>query len=310
MLEARELVQKAGGRLLLAGVSVRAAPGEILGLLGPNGAGKTTLLRTLAGALRPAGGEVRIAGLDLATRPREARRKLGYLPERLDSRGAPTVRGHVEFVARVRGLSRRAARAEAALRLEQVGLSELEGRPWPVLSQGERKRAGLAAALAGDPEILLLDEPTSGLDPAQLARFREIVRAQRGRRTVLLSTHRLPEVAATCDRVVILHEGRIRAEGTPGDLGGVDAAITVLARGATDRLLEAIMAVEGVAAASVRTRRGKETECLVTPRGGRDVRAALASAVVRGGFELVEMGRERSPLEEAFARAVSAEEST
>jgi ABC-2 type transport system ATP-binding protein len=308
MLEVRDLVRRAGGRKILDGVTFRAAAGEVLGLLGPNGAGKTTLLRTLAGCRPADAGGVRIAGLDPVTCPREARGKLGYLPERLDCPGAPTIREHVEFVARVRGLSRGAVRRETERVLAEVGLGNLGSRRWSVLSQGERKRAGLAASLVGDPEVLLLDEPTSGLDPEQLVRIRELLRNQRGRRTVLLSTHLLPEVAANCDRVVILHEGRVRAEGTPTELGANDASVTVSARGPVDRILDAILAVEGVAEATVRARRGDEADCVVQPRAGCDVRAALAAAVVQGGFELVEIGRERSALEEAFVRVVASEE--
>ena len=247
MIEVQGLTRTVGNRTILRDVSLRVAPGEIVGFLGPNGAGKTTTLRILAGVLPPSSGMVRIAGSDVAGMSPEVRRRIGYLPERVPAFGRESVRSFLRFVGRVRGLGRRGLDRAIGVELEQVGLGGIEGRALRVLSKGERQRVGLASALLGETDVLLLDEPTSGLDPRQLIDIRELIRAQRGRRAVLLSTHLLPEASSTCDRVVVLNRGRVVAEGSPAEIarGEEGDRLRVKARGPVDRVLAAIRAVEG-----------------------------------------------------------------
>lgn len=216
MIEAHELGKRFGARTAIAGVSLRVERGQIVGFLGPNGAGKTTTLRILAGVFPPTAGRALIDGHDLATAPRAARRRLGYAPERPALHLDMTVAAQLEFVAAMRDVLRgRARRAAADAALAQTGLDDYRDRRIGTLSRGLRQRVGIALALVGDPPALLLDEPAAGLDPGQSAELRRLVRGLGRDHAVFVSSHVLADMEALCDRVVILHEGRVRAADTP-----------------------------------------------------------------------------------------------
>jgi ABC-2 type transport system ATP-binding protein len=310
MIRVEGLVRTAGGRRVVDGVSFEAAPGEITGVLGPNGAGKTTTLRVLAGYRRPHAGRVLVAGRDVAIHSREIRRRLGYLPERVPG-GPVRVESFLRFVARAKEIPARETERRIDRGLDEVGLAGFRRRVLGRLSKGERARAGLAAALLGDPEVLLLDEPTSGLDPGQRIRVRDLIRRQRERRTVLLSTHLLFEAESTCDRVVVLSRGRVVASGPPDRLGGDPAAgglLEVELEAPPREGLEALRRVPGVAAIDEldgRESEGAGRRVLITPEPGRDVRAALAAAIVGGGGRLVGLRTRSASLEEIFLRVVA-----
>jgi len=305
MIEVEGLGRTLAGRQVLSDVTFSAPAGEIVGFLGANGAGKTTTLRVLAGALAPSSGRASVAGYDVATRSREARRRVGWLPEHPPVAGDPTVREYLAFAGSARGLRGAGLSRAIASGLGEVGLDGFGRRRMRALSKGERIRAGLATARIGDPEVLLLDEPTSGLDPGQLAAVRTLIRGERGRRTVLLSTHLLSEVSSVCDRVVILHRGRIAAAGTPEDLSGGAGRIRVVARGDGESMRRALTEVAGVTGVEAISRADGALEIAVRCDDEPDRRSAVAAAVLASGAELLELARPSATLEEVFVRMVA-----
>ncbi|GAA1899301.1 ABC transporter ATP-binding protein [Streptomyces sodiiphilus] len=224
VVEVSDLVQGYGRDPVISGLDLRVGPGAF-GLLGPNGAGKSTLLRTLATASPPVRGELRVRGelVDSERSARRARRHIGYLPQDFGYFPHYTVREFVRYCAWLREVPRGEAGAATEDALGRVGLEGRAGSRMRTLSGGMLRRAGIAAAVVGGPELVLLDEPTVGLDPAQRLEFRELVRSLAGA-AVVLSTHLVEDVAAVCDRVAVLAEGRVRFEGTPGELAACAVA--------------------------------------------------------------------------------------
>jgi ABC-2 type transport system ATP-binding protein len=209
MIEVSGLTKRFRDRTAVLDLSFTVGRGEVLGLLGPNGAGKTTTLRLLTGYLPPTAGSVRVCGFDVFEQPREARRRMGYLPEIPPLYDAMTVRGQLRFAADLKGVERTLVGGEIDRVAALAGVDGVLDRLTANLSKGFRQRVGIAQALLGDPEVLVLDEPTVGLDPIQIREVRDLVSALGGRHTVVLSSHLLPEVAMTCSRVLVLHEGRL-----------------------------------------------------------------------------------------------------
>ena len=207
----------------LNGVSFQVRQGEIIGFLGPNGAGKSTAMRILTGFLPASRGTARVAGFEVHADPLEVKRRVGYLPERVPLYEEMVVSSFLRYVAEVKGLPRRARKAETGRVMERCGLQGKEQRLIRNLSKGYRQRVGLAQALIGSPPVLILDEPTVGLDPRQIVEIRQMISELAGDHTVLLSTHILPEVAAVCSRVLVIHDGRLVAEDDMKDLGGGDS---------------------------------------------------------------------------------------
>jgi ABC-2 type transport system ATP-binding protein len=209
MIEVRHLTKRYRDLTAVDDLSFTVGKGEIVGLLGPNGAGKSTTMRVLTGYLPATSGEVRVAGYDVFEQPLEVKRRVGYLPETPPLYDAMTVGGYLRFVADLKGLPRARATAEVDRAAGLAGCGGVLGRLAGNLSKGYRQRVGIAQALLGDPEVLVLDEPTVGLDPLQIREVRDLVRSLAGRHTVVLSTHVLPEVALTCQKVLVLQAGRL-----------------------------------------------------------------------------------------------------
>jgi len=204
MIEVANLSKRYGELAAVRDASFTAPKGQILGFLGPNGAGKTTTMRIITGFLPATSGTVRVEGFDVFTQSSEVRRRIGYLPESPPLYNDMTVAGYLRFVAKLKGMARGA--------LETCGLTGVRDRLLGHLSKGFRQRVGLAQALIHDPPVLILDEPTIGLDPRQIIEIRSLIKTLGGKRTVVLSTHILPEVSQVCDKVVIINDGRIVVE--------------------------------------------------------------------------------------------------
>jgi ABC-2 type transport system ATP-binding protein len=218
MFEVRDLSKRYGDLLAVEHVSFTAQKGEIVGFLGPNGAGKTTTMRIITGFLPPTSGTVTVEGFDILDQAHEVRKRIGYLPESPPLYADMTVTAYLEFVGRIKGMSR-AALPEATDRvLQRCGLTGVARRICGHLSKGFRQRVGLAQALIHDPRVLVLDEPTIGLDPRQIREIRGLVEELAGDRTVILSTHILQEVVQICRKVVIINEGRVVVEDQIGNL--------------------------------------------------------------------------------------------
>ncbi|MGH2354028.1 MAG: ABC transporter ATP-binding protein, partial [Chloroflexota bacterium] len=230
MIEVRNLTKYYGPKVALQDVSFDAGRGEILGLLGPNGAGKSTAMRILTGFFPPSSGTARIAGYDVVEDSLAVRQRIGYLPENVPLYTDMTVSAYLDFVARAKQVTQR--RESVAWAMEAARVDHVAGTIIGRLSKGYRQRVGLAQALLGDPEVLILDEPTVGLDPNQIIETRSLIKALGGDRTIILSTHILPEVSMVCNKVVIINRGTVVAVDTPDALtrrltGGDRVALSV-----------------------------------------------------------------------------------
>ena len=212
MIEVKNLTKTYGSFVAVNGISFKAERGQILGFLGPNGAGKTTTMRIITGFMPATDGTVLIEGLDIFVNSLEARRRIGYLPENPPLYSDMRVIQYLRFVAKLRGVRRSEVEAAVEQVVNTCGLTEMAGRICGQLSKGYRQRVGLAQALIHDPPVLVLDEPTIGLDPRQIHEIRDLIKGLSGDRTIVLSTHILPEVSQICDKVVIINDGRIALE--------------------------------------------------------------------------------------------------
>ena len=209
MIEVRDLVKRYRDLVAVDGLTFTVGKGEIVGFLGPNGAGKSTTMRILTGFLPATSGTAKVAGFDVFEEPRQARRRIGYLPEVPPLYDAMTVREQLRFAAELKGMGRALLAGEVERVALLTGVGGVLDRLTVNLSKGFRQRVGIAQALIGDPEVLILDEPTVGLDPIQIREVRDLVRSLGGRHTVILSSHLLPEVAMTCSKVLVLNSGRM-----------------------------------------------------------------------------------------------------
>ena len=311
MVEVQHVTKRYGSFTAVDDLSFEVEPGEILGFLGPNGAGKTTTMRILTGYLPATEGRARVAGFDVFDEPIEAKRRTGYLPETPPLYPEMTVGEYLQFVARINGIAAgdRAARVGAAM--ERTSVTDMAERFCGTLSKGYRQRVGLAQALLHEPDVLILDEPTAGLDPRQIIETRRLVTELAGDHTVILSTHILPEVSQTCQRVVIINRGRVVAVDSPDNLTarlqGSQSLYLQVDSGGDDPApaLRDIAGVAGVAAADGRDGvAGFEIE--IAP--GRDVRREVARAVVTNGWGLLELRARQMSLEDIFLQLTTEED--
>ncbi len=310
MIEAENLTKIFNGIRAIDGVSFRAAKGEVLGLLGPNGAGKTTTMRILTGYMPPTAGTARVAGYDVLEHSLEARRRTGYLPENPPLYTEMTVQSFLEFVARLKGVPRQRRREEVAAAMRRCSIEDVKDRIVGRLSKGYKQRVGLAQALLNSPEVLVLDEPTIGLDPKQIIEVRELIKELGGEHTVILSTHILPEVSMTCQRVVIIDRGRIVAVDTPENLTAKlkGAERIFLEVEAPEReLCDKLRAISGVIKVEVERRSNGRLNLMVESQLERDVRRELAAAVVQSGWGLLEMRSVTMSLEDIFLKLTTEE---
>ncbi len=307
-VEIDNLTKVYGHRTVVDQVSFHVGQGEIVGFLGPNGAGKTTTLRMIAGFLSPTSGRVSVAGYDVTRAPVDSAAAVGYAPERPALYDNFDVRGFLHFVSRAKRVPRSSVASEidrvvAACRLEAVARTEVYK-----LSKGYRQRLGLAQALLGKPSVLLLDEPTSGLDPGQISETRDVIRSFGNEHAVLLSTHILPEVTLLCDRIAILHHGRLLAIDSPTGLGAaVGRANRVALRvagGSWSDLRERLLEIDGVDGVDIDDRlTPPRVTCAVD--GTDHIEAAIARAVA-GEWDLLDLQRQEPSLENVFLHYVEA----
>jgi ABC-2 type transport system ATP-binding protein len=303
VIEVQHLTKRYGPVTAVDDVSFTVERGEILGFLGPNGAGKTTTMRVLTGYMPPSDGKAIVAGYDVFEQPIEAKRRTGYLPETPPLYPDMTVRDYLAFVARIKGVPRKSARARIGEMMEKTRIADMADRACGKLSKGYRQRVGLAQALLHNPEVLILDEPTAGLDPKQIIETRQLIRGLAGDHTIILSTHILPEVSQTCQRVVIINKGKVVAVDTPDNLtsrlrGSETMYLQVDAQGAdAAAVLERVGGVTRVAVADTKQ---QVVGFEVDSETGHDVRRELAAAVVGRGWGLLEMRPMRMSLEEIF----------
>ncbi len=300
MIEAQTLSRRYGDFIAVDQISFTVNEGEIVGFLGPNGAGKTTAIRMVTGFLPPSAGRVRVAGKNLFAEPVAARREIGYLPENVALYPELRVREYLAYRARLEGITGGVARQAITETLRDCLLEEVADQIVGTLSKGFRQRVGLATAILHRPKVLVLDEPTVGLDPKQIIAIRELIRSLGRQRTLLLSTHILPEVELLCDRVMIIDRGRIVAEGTPQALRERwqgDSELRVILKDSPAGAAEALAELPGVSGV-----RPVDGALALKTRGAGDAREEVFRLAVARGWVLLELAERRASLEDIFVR--------
>ena len=313
MIEVQHLTKRYGPTTAVDDISFNVEKGEILGFLGPNGAGKTTTMRVITGYMPASDGKVTVAGYDVFEKPIEAKRRTGYLPETPPLYPEMTVREYLTFVANIK--IGKLTKADRTMRVDHVmkrtHVDDMADRHCGKLSKGYRQRVGLAQALIHDPEVLVLDEPTAGLDPKQIIETRDLIKHLAGDHTIVLSTHILPEVAQTCQRVVIINKGKVVAVDTPDNLTHqLKGAATLYVQVAADSRGDAqaaIADVHGVRKVVLTDQHEAFLGYEIEAEPNRDVRRDVARAMVDGGWGLLELRPTRISLEEVFLQLTTEE---
>jgi ABC-2 type transport system ATP-binding protein len=305
MIEVANLTKRYAGKTAVEDVSFTVGRGEIVGLLGPNGAGKSTTMRILSCFMPATSGLARVAGLDVATQADEVRRRIGYMPENNPLHQDMRVREYLKFRARLKGLGMSRARERADAVIAQCGLADASRRIIGQLSKGYRQRVGLADALVHEPDLIILDEPTIGLDPSQIRAVRQLIKDLGRRHTVLLSSHILPEVELTCNRVVIMREGRILAADTPENLqnglSGRGQVIAEIAAPLAD-LKSCWDQMAEIGDYEIEAAQGEYLRCSLTAANGGDLRPLIFELAAQRGWKLRELSQRRYSLEDIYIR--------
>src|SRR3989344_8240940 len=307
MIEVENLRKAYGPHLALEDISFKIAKGEVVGFLGPNGAGKTTTMRILTGYMPATSGRATIAGFDVQTESLKVRQKIGYLPENAPLYPDMDVLTYLRYVAKMRDLTPRTSRERIKEVAEICGLDKVLGRDIGELSKGYKQRVGLAQSMIHDPDVLILDEPTSGLDPNQIVEIRNLIRRLGSAKTVILSTHILSEVQATCDRVIIINEGSIVADGTPDELkqsfrGSESISVELKAEtpNAMQDLFPKLKTLQHVETVDYRGSDGPVHKFIIHTLKGTDIREELFRRAVSERWVILELSRQSTSLEEIF----------
>lgn len=307
MLKVTGLTRLYGSAAAVSNLTFSVKKGEIVGFLGPNGAGKTTTMNMLTGCLRPTAGTIILGGFDMETEADRARNIIGYLPENPPVYPDMTVDEYLDFVYKLKKCT--LPKQEHITQVcTMAGLNEVRGRLIRNLSKGYRQRVGLAQALINDPEILILDEPTVGLDPKQIIEIREVIRSLGEQHTIILSSHILPEVQAVCDRILVIHHGKIAADGTPAALserieGTEQLDMTI--EGEPEMILCILRAVPGVASAETASDDGKKCTYRITAEPDADIRHGIFDALSQNHMAILSMQQVELSLEDIFLELTS-----
>lgn len=312
MIEVQNLSKFYGQRKAVDELTFTVNKGEVLGFLGPNGAGKTTTMKILTCFMPATSGVAKVAGYDVFDQPLEVKRRVGYLPETPPVYKEMVVAEYLSYKAALHGIKGASSKKAVSTALEKCGLGNVRGRLIGNLSKGYRQRVGLAQAIVHNPEVLILDEPTVGLDPKQIIEIRELIKSFAGNHTVVLSTHILPEVEATCSRVLIINNGKIVAI---DKLDAISAhlrkgnVLSVLVKTKTPELTQKLRSITGVD--SVSEEGAADGGLRLTISGAQttstETRVAIADAIVKSGAGLLEFKRDALSLEEVFLKLITVE---
>lgn len=314
MIEAEHLTKDFGRKRAVNDLTFAVSRGEILGLLGPNGAGKTTTMRMLTGYMPATGGVARVAGYDVFEQSLEVRRRIGYLPEVPPLYPEMSVRTYLEFVGRIKGVAPSDLNNRVGEAMGLTNISDQRDELIKRLSRGYRQRVGLAQAIVHNPDVVILDEPTVGLDPKQIIEVRKLIKSLAGEHTVLLSTHILPEVSMTCDRVVIINQGQIVAIDTPENLttqlkGAERVYLEV--EGSAEAVRGALEQFEGLTRVEIEPlETAGRLSVTIETEPGRDLRSNIAAYVIGRGFQLYELRPVNLSLEDIFLQLTTEEKTT
>jgi ABC-2 type transport system ATP-binding protein len=309
VIEVNDLTRYYGQKQAISNVSFKVKKGEILGLLGPNAAGKTTAMRILTCYMPPTSGTATVGGFDIFEQSMEVRKITGYLPENPPLYNELTVDDYLKFVAKIKGVEKDKMKSEIETVIEKASVGEVRNRVIGKLSKGFKQRVGLAQCLINNPEVVILDEPTVGLDPKQIIEIRELIKNLKGDHTIILSSHILPEVEQTCERVVIISEGRVVAEDTPDNLTarmkGSDRVILEV-EGEKKKVEDIFKSFSDVTSVNVSQMAGKLLKVAV--ESNKDLRKDYAQALVSKKVGLLEMQADKVTLEDIFLHLTTKEE--
>jgi ABC-2 type transport system ATP-binding protein len=308
MIQVTNLTKMYGPRTAISDLNFEVGKGEIVGFLGFNGAGKSTTMKILSGFMPASSGSATVAGYDVFKQPLEVKKNVGYLPENPPVYNEMQVADYVEYAAKLNQVPREKLRGAVDVALQKTGLGDVRKRLIGNLSKGYRQRVGLAQALVHNPQVLILDEPTVGLDPRQIREIRELIKGLAGEHTVILSSHILPEIKAACRKIIVIHQGRIKQQGTVESLtqhvkGGLQYSLTV--RKPSSDAVDAIKAIAGVNRVQAS---GTRIDIEISDTAASDPREQIVSLAVGKGMGVLEFRSEELSLEEVFLRLTSGEE--
>jgi ABC-2 type transport system ATP-binding protein len=311
LVEADGLVKSFGMLRAVDGITLQVQRGEVLGFLGPNGAGKSTTMRLITGFLEPDAGRARISGFDVQGRAREAKRRLGYLPEGAPLYAEMTPRGFLKFIAELRGLRGADASRAVAVAVERTGLDSVLDQTIETLSKGYKRRVGIAQAILHEPEVLIMDEPTDGLDPNQKHQVRKLISEMAKEKAIIVSTHILEEVEAVCTRAVVINKGRVVADGTAEDLmrrvpyhGAVSIRVASDKADAVRNALSGLSAIEKVETLGAAN---GQLHLRAVPRNGAGIVTDVASAIRQNSLVVDEIYVERGKLDDVFRQITTSD---
>lgn len=309
MIEVVNLTKRYGEMVAIDSLNFKVNKGEVVGFLGPNGAGKSTTMKIITGFMAPSSGLAKVSGFDVFESPLEVKKRIGYLPETppvyLDMR----VNEYLNYVADLKGVEKSKRRSMVAAAIEKTHLESVEKRLIHNLSKGFKQRVGIAQALVSDPEVLILDEPTVGLDPKQVAEIRDLIKALRGQHTIILSTHILPEVQATCERIVIINKGRIVAQDSLDNLSNLKTGgrrVHLRVKKSSDQVSGWLKAVPGVVGVQMGS---TAQDWQIDTKENDEVIESIAKEVMSRGAGLLEISSVKADLEEIFLKLTYGESS-
>ncbi len=309
MIDVKGLTRYYGEKRAISDVTFHVNKGEVVGLLGPNAAGKTTTMRILTCYMPPTSGSATVGGYDIFDQSMEVRKIIGYLPENPPLYTDMVVTDYLTFVSKLKGVEKDRIAKEVDAVIEKTNIGDVRHRIIGKLSKGFKQRVGLAQALLNNPKIVILDEPTVGLDPKQIIEIRQLIKGLSGEHTVILSSHILPEIEQTCERVVIINEGRVVAEDTVQNLTnrmrGVQRIILQV-EGSEDGIRSALQPLADIQKLEVQPKEQEVKEVII--ESPKDIRKDLAKAIVGSGLGLLELSTERFTLEEIFLHLTTKEE--
>lgn len=302
MIEVHALTKKYGEHIAIDALNFNINKGEVVGFLGPNGAGKSTTMKIITGFMAPSSGEAKVCGFDVFENPIEVKRRIGYLPETPPLYTDMRVNEYLDFVAELKGVPGDRRAKSVARAIEKTNLGSVQKRLIQNLSKGFRQRVGIAQAIVSNPEVLILDEPTVGLDPKQVAEVRDLIKELRGEHTIILSTHILPEVQATCERIIIINKGRIVHEGSLDNLASLQSGgrrIHLRLRKSANEAPSFLSETRGVLKV---TAGPTPQEWMIDAEADEDIIEHLARRAMDQGFGLLEIGSQKADLEDLFLK--------
>lgn len=311
MIEVSNLTKRYAGHTAVSDISFSVGRGEIVGLLGPNGAGKSTTMRILSCYMPATSGTVRVAGFDVFRESAEVRRRIGFMPENNPLHADMRVREYLKFRARLKGLGWRRSRERVDVVMEQCGLTDVSRKIIGQLSKGYKQRVGLADALVHEPELIILDEPTIGLDPHQIRSVRQLIKSLSASHTVLISTHILPEAEMTCNRMLIMYQGKVLAADTPENLQrymSSNSQVIAEILAPLPDLQECWAQIPEIEQFDVSASEGDYFRCALTPREGVDLRPQVFALAQQRGWALRELTRNRHSLEDIYVQVTRGNE--